>query len=57
MIPRSQEQAIREYCNWLESRATNKAYKADFRRIYYVVLENHLDLELMLDDPDASFFV
>lgn len=57
VIPGSREQAVREYCNWLESRATDEAYKADFRRICQVTLENRLDLELILDDPDAGFFV
>lgn len=57
VIPGSREQAVREYCNWLESRASDKDYKADFRKIYRVTLENRLDLELILDDPDAGFFV
>ncbi|KAF4214445.1 hypothetical protein CNMCM5878_009255 [Aspergillus fumigatiaffinis] len=37
--------------------ATDKAYKADFRRICQATLENLLDLELILEDPDAGFFV
>ncbi|KAJ5155649.1 hypothetical protein N7492_008452 [Penicillium capsulatum] len=57
VIPGSREQAVREYCTWLESRATDEAYKADFRRICQVTLENRLDLELILDDPDAGFFI
>ena len=48
---------MREYCKWLESRATDEAYKADFRKICQVTLENHLDLELILEDPDSGFFV
>ncbi|KAJ5808848.1 hypothetical protein N7474_010117, partial [Penicillium riverlandense] len=51
------EVAVREYCKWLESCATDEAYKADFRRICQVALENHLDLELILEDPDPGFFV
>ncbi|KAJ5737400.1 uncharacterized protein N7483_002525 [Penicillium malachiteum] len=50
-IPRHREAA------WLESRATDEEYKADFRKICQVTLENHLDLELILEDPDAGFFV
>lgn len=57
VIPGAREAAVREYCKWLESRATDEAYKADFRRICQVVLENHLDLELILEDPDSGFFV
>ncbi|CAI7613187.1 unnamed protein product [Penicillium pancosmium] len=57
VIPGSREQAVREYCNWLESRANDEDYKADFRKICQVTLENRLDLELILDDPDAGFFV
>ena len=57
VIPGPREQAVREYCNWLESRANDKDYKADFRKICQVTLDNRLDLELILDDPDAGFFV
>lgn len=57
VIPGSREQAVREYCNWLESRANDEDYKADFRKICQVTLENRLDLELILDEPDAGFFV
>ncbi|KAJ5588708.1 hypothetical protein N7537_011386 [Penicillium hordei] len=57
VIPGSREAAVREYCKWLESRATDEAYKADFRKICQVTLENHLDLELILEDPDSGFFV
>ncbi|KAJ5783415.1 uncharacterized protein N7518_009092 [Penicillium psychrosexuale] len=56
MIPGTREQAMREYCNWLESRANDEDYKADFRKICQVTLENRLDLELILDGPDAGFF-
>ncbi|RJE17014.1 hypothetical protein PHISCL_10649, partial [Aspergillus sclerotialis] len=42
---------------WLESRSTDEAYKADFRKLCQVTLENHLDLELILEDPDSGFFV
>ncbi|KAJ6050550.1 uncharacterized protein N7446_010659 [Penicillium canescens] len=57
VIPGPREAAVREYCKWLESRATDEEYKADFRKVCQVTLENHLDLELILEDPDAGFFV
>ncbi|KAJ6004602.1 hypothetical protein N7540_012971 [Penicillium herquei] len=57
VIPGPREAAVREYCKWLESRAIDEAYKAGFRKICEVTLENHLDLELILEDPDCSFFV
>ncbi|KAH8435047.1 uncharacterized protein LDX57_012676 [Aspergillus melleus] len=56
-IPRPREQAVRDYCKWLESRVTEEAYKADFRRICEVILENHLDLELIFEEPDSGFFI
>jgi hypothetical protein len=31
-----------------ESRAIDEEYKADFRKVCQVTLENHLDLELIL---------
>lgn len=33
IIPGPREVAVREYCEWLESRATDEAYKTDFRKI------------------------
>ncbi|KAJ5366063.1 hypothetical protein N7541_000004 [Penicillium brevicompactum] len=57
VIPGSRQAAVRQYCKWLESRATDEAYKADFRKICQATLENHLDLELILEDPDSGFFV
>ncbi|RHZ62825.1 hypothetical protein CDV55_100291 [Aspergillus turcosus] len=57
VIPGPREEAVRKYCRWLESRATDEAYKADFRKICKVTLDNHLDLELILEDPDPAFFV
>lgn len=57
VLPRPRGAAVKEYCKWLELQATEKAYKADFRRIREVMLESHLDLELVLEDPDPSFFV
>jgi organic radical activating enzyme len=57
VIPGSREAAVRDYCGWLESRATDEEYKADFRKVCQVTLENHLDLELILEEPDAGFFV
>lgn len=49
IIAGPRESAVREYCNWLESRVTEENYK--------VTLDNHLDLELILEDPDSDFFV
>ncbi|KAJ5927153.1 hypothetical protein N7516_008926 [Penicillium verrucosum] len=57
VIPGSRETAVRDYCKWLESRATDEEYKADFRKICQVTLNNRLDLELILEDSDAGFFV
>jgi hypothetical protein len=57
VIPGPREAAVREYCKWLEARATDEEYKADFRKVCQVTLDNHLDLELILEDPDAGFFV
>ena len=60
IIAGPRETAAREYCKWLESRATEEAYKADFRKNCQVILENHLDLEVILEDPRyfrPGFFV
>lgn len=57
IVPGPREAAVRIYCKWLESRATDEEDKADFRKFCQMTLENHLDLELIGEDPDARFFV
>lgn len=57
IIAGPRESAVREYCRWLESRAPEDSYKADFCKICQVTLENHLDLEMILEEPDSGFFV
>jgi hypothetical protein len=57
IIAGPRESAVREYCKWLESRVTDEEYKADFRRTCQVILENHLDLQLIFEGPDSGFFV
>jgi hypothetical protein len=39
VIPGPRQAAVRDYCKWLESRVTNKKYKADFRKVCQVALE------------------
>ncbi|GBF63940.1 hypothetical protein TMEN_6608 [Trichophyton mentagrophytes] len=56
VIPRPREESVREYCKWLESQATEEAYKADFRKVCKVTLDNLLDLELILRNLNPSFF-
>jgi hypothetical protein len=56
LIAGPRETAAREYCKWLESHATEEAYKADFRKICQVILENRLDLELILARPGYFHF-
>jgi hypothetical protein len=48
--------AVREYCKWLESRATEEAYRADIRKACQVTLENLMDLELIMGAQDPGFF-
>ncbi|KAI7974043.1 hypothetical protein EIK77_009238 [Talaromyces pinophilus] len=57
MIPGPREQAIRNYCKWLELMATEDDYKADFRRICQVTLENLLDLDLIAKGSDRQFLI
>ncbi|OQE13971.1 hypothetical protein PENSTE_c040G02116 [Penicillium steckii] len=57
IIAGPRELAVKKYCKWLESRATEETYKADFRKICQVTLDNRLDLELILEDSDTGFFV
>jgi hypothetical protein len=33
VIPGPREAAVRNYCKWLESRATDEEYKADSRKV------------------------
>lgn len=56
VIQGDQVAAVKNYCKWLESRCSDDIYKADFRRARDVVLKRHMDLELILDDPNVSFF-
>lgn len=56
-IPGLQEQAIRDYCKWLELMATEDDYKVDFRRICQVTLENLLDLDLIVKSSDRQFLI
>jgi hypothetical protein len=48
--------AVREYCKWLESRATEEAYRADIWKACQVTLENLMDLELIMGAQDPGFF-
>ncbi|KAJ5651656.1 hypothetical protein N7507_009082 [Penicillium longicatenatum] len=48
--------AVRKYCKWLESRATEEAYRADIRKVCQVVLENLMDLELIMGAQNPGFF-
>jgi hypothetical protein len=47
---------VREYCRWLESRATEEAYRADIRRACQVTLENLMDLKLIISAQNPGFF-
>jgi hypothetical protein len=57
LIPGPREQAVRNYCKWLELKATEDDYKADFRRICQVTLENLLDLDLIVQSSDRQFLI
>jgi hypothetical protein len=48
--------AVRDYCKWLESRATEEAYRADIRKACQVTLENLMDLELIMGAQNPGFF-
>ncbi|KAL4995247.1 hypothetical protein BDV10DRAFT_175212 [Aspergillus recurvatus] len=48
--------AVREYCRWLELRATEEAYRTDIRKACQVTLENLMDLELIMGAQDPGFF-
>ncbi|KAL4997260.1 hypothetical protein BDV10DRAFT_195336 [Aspergillus recurvatus] len=57
LSPRQGDQvaAVKDYCKWLESRYSDEAYKADFRRARDVALKRHMDLELILEDSNPGF--
>jgi hypothetical protein len=57
IISGPRDAAVRDYCKWLESKVTDEAYKADFRKACEVTLAHHLDLELVLEDQDPNFFI
>jgi hypothetical protein len=57
LVPGPREQAVRSYCKWLELKATEDDYKADFRRICQVTLENLLDLDLIAQSSDRQFLI
>ncbi|PGG95398.1 hypothetical protein AJ80_09968, partial [Polytolypa hystricis UAMH7299] len=57
VIPGPRDIAVRDYCKWLESKVTDKTYKADFKKACEVTLAHHLDLELVSEDQDPGFFI
>ncbi|KAL3472075.1 hypothetical protein BJX99DRAFT_236273, partial [Aspergillus californicus] len=48
--------AVREYYAWLESQATEEAYRADIQKACQVTLENLMDLKLIMSARDPGFF-
>ncbi|KAI3110501.1 hypothetical protein CBS147330_9931 [Penicillium roqueforti] len=51
------DEAVKDYGAWHESNVGDKNLKAQFRQAYNVALANGLDLRLLHEDQDPSFFI
>ncbi|KAJ5261107.1 hypothetical protein N7478_011702 [Penicillium angulare] len=57
IIPGLRDEAVTEYSAWHESNVADDKLKAQFRQICDIALANGLDLQLIYQDQDPSFFV
>ncbi|OQN95535.1 hypothetical protein B0A48_18644 [Cryoendolithus antarcticus] len=55
-LPGFRDVALNEYSEWHESRVFNATLKADFVKARDIALANALDLELIHEENDPSFF-
>jgi hypothetical protein len=49
--------AVKQYTAWHEAKVEDDALKAQFRQARDVALANGLDLKLIHDDQNPSFFI
>jgi hypothetical protein len=48
--------AVKEYCDWHQSKVSNNEWKAEFQKAYDIAIKHGLDLEQIYADQDPSFF-
>ncbi|CAG7933487.1 unnamed protein product [Penicillium olsonii] len=56
-LPGLRDEAVRDYGAWHESNVGDETLKAQFRQACNVALANGLDLRLIHEDQDPSFFI
>lgn len=56
-LPRLRDEAVRDYGAWHESNVGDENLKAQFRQACNVALAGGLDLRLIHEDQDPSFFI
>ncbi|KAJ5301622.1 hypothetical protein N7508_006485 [Penicillium antarcticum] len=56
-IPGLRDEAVREYTAWHEAQVGDDYLKAQFREARDVALANGLDLQLIYEDQNPSFFI
>ncbi|KAJ6003797.1 hypothetical protein N7540_011192 [Penicillium herquei] len=56
-IPGLRDVAVREYSGWHAANVADDSLKAQFRQAYDIALANGLDLQLIHEDQDPSFFI
>ncbi|CAI7637411.1 unnamed protein product [Penicillium pancosmium] len=56
-IPGLRDEAVREYTAWHEANVGDDNLKAQFREARDIALANGLDLQLIYEDQDPSFFI
>ena len=56
-IPGLRDEAVREYTAWHETNVGDDLLKAQFREARDIALANGLDLQLIYEDQDPSFFI
>jgi hypothetical protein len=57
VVPGHRDIALREYCDWPQSKVVDETLKAEYQKARDVALEDGLDLEQIYEDQDTSFFI
>ena len=57
IIPRLRDVTIRDYSAWHKANVSDDSLKAQFRQTCNMALANGLDLRMIHEDQDPSFFI
>ncbi|KAI9778682.1 MAG: hypothetical protein M1839_007913 [Geoglossum umbratile] len=57
VVPGFRDIALKEYCDWQQSKVVDETLKAEYQKAYDVALEHGLDLEQIHMKQNSSFFV